>query len=104
MTFEEYEKLAARTFNGENSVDYGVLAVAGEAGELVEVLKKWRYHHSMTLPEMRDCMAEEMGDVLWGLAYLAHSLGLNLSDIASDNNIKLKLRYPLGFIPGGGIR
>jgi NTP pyrophosphatase (non-canonical NTP hydrolase) len=77
------------------------LGLAGEAGEYVELIKKWAYHSNPLDPEKA---AKELGDVLWYVAVAAHTIGFDLSDIAARNVAKLRERYPEGFTPGGGVR
>ena len=43
-----------------------------------------------------------MGDVLWYCAVLADDIGLQLSDIAFNNTVKLKDRMNRGVIGGNG--
>lgn len=86
----------------EQPVLYGALAVAGEAGEVVDAIKKKLFHRDERITN--PMLAKELGDVLWGIAYLARQLGYTLEQIASMNIEKLRKRYPAGFEDGGGIR
>ena len=70
------------------------LGLAGEAGEVVDHLKK-HLHHGHELD--RDKLVKEAGDVLWYLAALATLLGVDLSEVAQRNVDKLIRRYPQGF-------
>lgn len=72
------------------------LGLAGEAGEVVEAVKKHVYHQH---PLDRDHLVEELGDVLWYVTALASALGVPLDDIAAANVAKLLARYPEGFDP-----
>lgn len=103
MTLDEYEEAALRTAGErcKNEIMYGGLAVAGEAGEYADLVKKWEYHE---VPFSREKGVKELGDVLWSLTAAAHSLGVSLQYVADENLRKLKERYPNGFVPGGGIR
>lgn len=70
------------------------MGLAGEAGEVVDLLKKHLYHgHSLD----RDKLTKELGDCLWYLAVLAHLNGVDLADVAAANVVKLRARYPDGF-------
>jgi NTP pyrophosphatase (non-canonical NTP hydrolase) len=40
---------------------------------------------------------DELGDVLWYAAVLAHLAGVSLEDVATANVTKLQARYPAGF-------
>lgn len=100
MTFDEYQDESARTYKHGRLAGHA-LGLAGEAGEVADLVKKRIYHD---VPYEVDKMSKELGDVLWYLSALANEHGLRLADIAQQNVDKLKARYPLGFQPGGGIR
>lgn len=71
-----------------------VYGLAGETGELIDLLKKHLFHgHPLDLKKARS----EIGDVLHYLAVLTHVLGFTLSDVAEGNIAKLEARYPDGF-------
>lgn len=70
------------------------LGLSGEAGEFADMMKK---HHGHGHELDREKAAKELGDVFWYLAVLADSLGFKLSEIATKNVQKLKVRYPNGF-------
>lgn len=102
MTFNEYQQAAMRTAgraDGEEispSLHLAVMAlgVAGEAGEVADMIKKHLGHGKDI---SRSALAKELGDVLWYLAAVAHVFGLTLDDVAAMNIEKLKARYPDGF-------
>lgn len=77
------------------------LGLAGEVGEVVELIKKDRFQGQ---PLDRDKLCKELGDVLWYLTDLAAQNGLTLQQVAETNSAKLRARYPNGFVPGGGVR
>lgn len=72
------------------------LGVAGEAGEVADLVKKEMGHGHV--PDER-AIAAELGDLLWYVAMLADAYGLTLGDVARFNAQKLALRYPEGFTP-----
>lgn len=93
-----YQAHAVRTQN--RGLNYSTqlatlgLGIAGEAGEVADLIKKHLGHgHDLGWHKLR----EELGDVLWYVACLADRLGISLSAIASANVEKLKRRYPDGF-------
>lgn len=94
-SFARYQALALRTARGYP--DPGLtrairaLGLAGEAGEVVELVKKEVGHDHAPDP---DRIAKELGDVLWYLAGLAEAYGLSLAEIAERNVAKLAARYP----------
>jgi len=97
MNFDEYQELARVTANGveeEDKLLFSGICIAGEAGELANVIKKIVYHgHKKDAIKLMD----EAGDILWYLSFLADAIGFSLEDIAKYNIEKLKRRYPDGF-------
>ncbi len=98
LTFDDYQRAAARTSDPKRStidrITNGALGVAGEAGEVIELVKKHRYHgHELNVEEL----GKELGDVLWYVSEVASAVGLSLSSIASTNVEKLRKRWPQGF-------
>jgi NTP pyrophosphatase (non-canonical NTP hydrolase) len=77
------------------------LGIAGEAGEVADLLKKQLFHGKQ---EDADKLCEELGDVLWYVSTIAKLHGLSLSEVAAFNLRKLRKRYPNGFVLGGGVR
>lgn len=70
------------------------LGIAGEAGEVADLLKKVIGHgHPIDVAKL----VKELGDVLWYVAVLASVYGVLLSDVAAANRAKLMARYPDGF-------
>ncbi len=96
--FNEYQRLALRTAGNHGDFDktmmYTALGLNGEAGEVAEYIKKAFFHgHELS----REMLAKELGDVLWYLAVMAHTLDIPLETIARQNIEKLARRYPEGF-------
>src|SRR5699024_5404499 len=104
MNLNEYQNLSKRTMPviedvtnpaevGTVRVNYA-LGVAGESGEVADLVKKEAFHgHYTTVDEMK----KELGDVLHYVSGLATLYGLRLEDVAQGNIDKLKKRYPSGF-------
>jgi NTP pyrophosphatase (non-canonical NTP hydrolase) len=102
MTFDEYQKTAARTMNpGLSSSEQLLDAAAGIAEEAGEVLAHVRKHLYQGREMNRQRLAEELGDVLWCVAAAAEASNLTLEELAAGNAAKLANRYPAGF---GGSR
>jgi len=100
MDFDEYQKSAMRTKGWfpqevEQMLAAG-LGIAGEAGEIVDELKKI-FFHGRALDKNR--LIEEMGDELWYLALLCDALDISMDELATYNITKLEKRYPDGFCP-----
>lgn len=85
--------LAAKILRWKD-LDLGALGLAGEAGEVADLLKKHVHHHK---PLDRGALVKELGDVLWYLAFLCEANGITLEEVASANAEKLRARYPDGF-------
>jgi NTP pyrophosphatase (non-canonical NTP hydrolase) len=107
MTFDEYQKLALTTAENdyEPLMAKTILAmgIAGEAGEVVEKWKKIvAYKGGNVSSEDLQSLAKEMGDVVWYVAVMAHSLGLSFDKVMGQNVQKLKDRQARGLIAGQG--
>lgn len=97
MNLDEYQGLALRTAgNGEHQWMERALGLAGEAGEVCDLIKKEKFHGKTGAPIVGD-LRKELGDVLWYVSTLAATYGLSLSEIAEANISKLKERHPKGF-------
>lgn len=92
--FVTYQELSQRTLPEEHDVRNYAMGLAGEAGEVVELVKKHAYHGH---PLDAERVAEELGDVLFYVAAMATACGLSLEQVADKNVEKLRQRYPNGF-------
>ena len=97
MDMREYQALAQRTSSTKSRIEKltnGCLGLAGESGEVCDLLKKYLFQgHELD----REKMADELGDVQWYVVETALGLGFTLEEIAERNIAKLKRRYPQGF-------
>lgn len=105
MTAREFQ-LAIRKFRNpeltkEQSLCNAALGIAGESGELVDLVKKEVFHG---VPMDGVKLLGELGDVLHYVAWLADEYELTLEDVFNYNLAKLNIRYPDGFVKGGGNR
>ena len=100
-----YQKVALTTaiYPREQAIIYPTLGLTGEAGEVANKVKKIIRDGSNSKDErlVQDISAE-IGDCLWYIAVLASDIGVKLSDIASNNLIKLEKRKERGTIHGSG--
>jgi len=69
------------------------VGVSGEAGELLDAIKK---HTMYNKPLDVENVIEEIGDVLFYLTGIANVLGFTLDDCAQVNAEKLSKRYSEG--------
>lgn len=113
MTFDEYQIKALETATypdlGHNIV-YPAMGLAGEAGEVLDKIKKhWRNTNSI-VQELRETLTvqqvqaivRELGDVLWYINAMAKELGSSLEEVATINLEKLYDRRDRGVIKSEG--
>lgn len=67
---------------------HGVLGIAGESGEVVELLLK-----AFDGEDVKELSKEELGDVLWYLTIAAKANETPLEEVAKFNNEKLAARW-----------
>jgi len=106
MDLSKYQKEARKSALyrklGEDFI-YPTLGLAGEAGEVVENVKKFvRDDRRKLTKSRRESLKTEMGDLLWYLANLAAEFKIDLNDIAENNLKKLASRRKRGKIQGDG--
>lgn len=106
-TFADYQREAARMGgsdllpgNEEKGLNCAAMGIAGEGGEVCDLVKKWQHHRA---PRDTEKLKKEIGDVLWYIAHACNVLGLRLEDIAAANVAKLRARYPDGFATADSI-
>lgn len=92
----DYEAQVKRTLNNDTPLAVLALGIAGEAGEVAELIKKY-LGHGHTL--YRNELLKELGDVLWYITAVAMSQGSTLDEVMRINVDKLRKRYPDGFKP-----
>ncbi len=109
MELNEYQELASRTAEypeiGGLGLTYPAMGLAGEAGELLNKIKKiWRDQGGELEEEVREGLVDELGDVLWYVARLARELDADLETVGRRNVEKLAGRADRGVIGGEGDR
>lgn len=106
MNFSEYQKKSRKTAKYPNmgsNIYYAALGLGGEAGEVMNKVKKvMRDHNNHVTDEFREDLKSELGDVLWYAACLATELGLDFDDVAWANLEKLMSRMERGTLQGSG--
>lgn len=95
MDLNEYQRLAMRT-NGtpagsDDCMYNAILGLCGEAGELADYIKKFRFHGHPLDPGV---VLKELGDILWYTAQMAEAFNFPLSIVGETNIDKLRRRYP----------
>ena len=105
MQFNEYQTEAAKTaiFPKEKGLEYTVLGLVSEAGEIAGKVKKIiRDKQGVMSPEDRVELLKEVGDVLWYTAAITSVLEGHLVDVAENNIAKLQSRMVRGVLGGSG--
>ena len=97
MNFKEYQREAVKTAKTWDNKDFAVaycgLGLAGETGEVVDMLKK-HFSGSKRLEGVTiDELKLELGDVMWYVAALCENLGFDMGEIAEMNIDKLRKRH-----------
>lgn len=97
ITMNEYQELAARTINHENSPAememHALHGMCGEIGELHSLYQKMYQGHQFD----KEHAKKELGDLLWFIAEYCTACDFTLEEVAKTNIEKLKARYPEGF-------
>ncbi|KXJ99102.1 MAG: MazG nucleotide pyrophosphohydrolase domain-containing protein [Acidobacteria bacterium OLB17] len=97
MNFEDYQAAASKTAlypRRLSNVEYPTLGLAGEAGEVANIVKKiQRDHEGVLTDETKAKLKDELGDVLWYISACADELQLTLAEIAEYNIEKLAKRH-----------
>jgi NTP pyrophosphatase (non-canonical NTP hydrolase) len=73
---------------------HGAIGVSGEAGELIDSIKKTAFYGK---PIDKENIKEECGDILWYINEVLDSTGLTWDEVKEHNINKLKKRYPEGY-------
>ncbi len=101
MKATDYQSAVARTM--DTSLDQKqatcsyAMGLAGESGEVVEPLKKWCWHNrSLDVGDLQ----KELGDVMFYVAALCNTWGIDLGACMEGNIKKLQERYPAGYAGG----
>lgn len=106
MNFSEYQQRAKQTAlypDAGNNFIYPAMGLAGEAGEVINKVKKiFRDDNNIVTPSRREEISKELGDLLWYTAQLSTELGLSLDHVAQDNLVKLQKRQDLNLLSGSG--
>jgi len=98
---QQVKRTTSQEFSTRELIDLAALGIAGESGEIIDIIKKHFYHKKEL---NRDHLTDELGDLMWYVISLALTLDISFDDILTRNVEKLNRRYPSGFVEGGGIR
>ena len=103
----EYQERCRDTANypqatPSEAFSYLGMGLAGEAGEVANILKKFLRGDFELDEAMKKRIASELGDCLWYIAELATQLKIPLECVGKQNITKLAERKALGTIKGDG--
>jgi NTP pyrophosphatase (non-canonical NTP hydrolase) len=105
MKANEYQEWSEKTaiYPKDEGLVYVALGLAGEAGEVANIVKKMiRDDNGFLLQEKHDKLVAEMGDVMWYMARMCAELGTTLEDVMQQNHDKLEDRLARNVIQGSG--
>lgn len=74
-----------------NALLHGALGLAGEAGEVANLVKKVVFKYKANTSPFQ--IADELGDVFWYFMRTLKANGISLSEIVDRNNAKLAVRH-----------
>lgn len=100
-----YQSRAASTslLEPSENVDYFILGLVGEAGEIANKYKKViRDDGGVLTDDRRWAIIGELGDVGWYLAMICEALGADFGGVLTGNLQKLAARKAAGTIQGSG--
>lgn len=106
MDFEAYKNWVMSRVNTNNTLikdrdmmgqhitfmTLAAMGLAGETGEVIDLLKKVIFHGKPLTDELRAKLILELGDVLWYYALACKLLGVPLETIMERNIAKLEAR------------
>lgn len=88
------DRLFAKRNEGAEGLLHAAVGIAGEAGELLDAIKKhWVYNK----PLDRENLVEEIGDLLFYAQAMCGVLGISMAEAIAANKAKLSKRYPNGY-------
>jgi NTP pyrophosphatase (non-canonical NTP hydrolase) len=93
-------RLFVKRNEGADGLLHAALGIGGEAGEIVDAIKK---HWVTGKPLDRENLVEEIGDVMFYMQALCNQLGITMTDAVIANMDKLNKRYPEGYSDAAAI-
>ena len=83
----------------KDKLSLAAMGIAGEAGEVVDALKKHLFHNDPKSPKPLDLnkLVKELGDLRWYIEYLLLAVDVSIEEVELANIAKLRARFPTGF-------
>ncbi|MEE8372505.1 MAG: nucleoside triphosphate pyrophosphohydrolase family protein [Dehalococcoidia bacterium] len=91
IKYEKFVRDGNFTADMRDSMFLAGLGLAGESGEVADIIKKHLLHGGHL---DRAHLKEELGDVLWYLMHACNVFKIPISEVAHGNILKLCERYP----------
>ena len=96
LNMKEYQKWVCKVWSGNSKAKFDLrddfimtVGLAGEAGEVLELLKKRIRDNKLDKAEL----IKELGDVLYYWTMICNRFDLNVEDVMNTNVAKLEERY-----------
>lgn len=104
MSLNDYQQMSGETavYPKETALEYLILGLVGEAGEVANKYKKVIRGDGELTDEKKAEILDELGDVLWYIARIPDELGVDLEVVGIRNINKLLERKENGTIKGSG--
>ena len=93
MTFQEWETHVVGHSKPDMDLNYAVIGICGEAGEIAEYHKKANLRQR---PDLVEPLIGELGDLLYYLTRATQLSGLTLEQVMEHNKVKLDDRRSRG--------
>lgn len=94
MKMNEYQQQALITMmkyeSKNDQIINGLLGLAGESGEICDLVKK---HFCVGNELDKEMLIKELGDVMWYIAEICDAYGFTMQEVAEKNILKLRSRH-----------
>lgn len=87
FSFDDYSKDARKTMGKNHSIEYLLIGLLSEAGEIGDEFKK--VYEGKSSKVDKELLKKELGDALWYLNAIAVRSGIRLEDVAMENLVKV---------------
>lgn len=87
LSFNDYCDEARKTMEDNHSVEYLLIGLSSEAGEVGDEFKK--VYEGKSKKVDKEALRKELGDCLWYLNAIAVSQGITLESVAVENLVKV---------------
>lgn len=71
-----------------------LIGLASEAGEALDVGKKYWFHTAKPFPDLRPALVKELGDVAYYFLATLDAFDISLTEVLKENREKLESRHP----------